>query len=232
MDGCAGQYKNCKNLINLFYHKCDFDVDAKCVFFPTSHGKQPCDGIGGTVKRLAFKASLEKVNTSSILNTADMFEFCLDNTPGIDFHFISKEKLDETRARLIERFNKAVTIPGTRSFHEFQPLSQNTICMKYCSEDEEFATRFSFAHEEANTNRVEVFQLVKSLDFVCCLYDQQWWVGMILEKNNQESDLHNIKFMHPHGPSPSFMWPSVQDVCWVPSNQIALQDRHSYNSNW
>ena len=32
-DGCAGQHKNCKNLINLCYHKCDFDVDAKCLFF-------------------------------------------------------------------------------------------------------------------------------------------------------------------------------------------------------
>ena len=49
-DQCAGQYKNCKNLYNLCHHKADCNIDAKWVFFATSHGKQPCDGIGGTVK--------------------------------------------------------------------------------------------------------------------------------------------------------------------------------------
>ena len=26
--------------------------------------------------------------------------------------------------------------------------------------------------------------------------------------------------MHPHGPSPSFMWTSFGDICWVPNNHI------------
>ena len=42
---------------------------------------------------------------------------------------------------------------------------------------------------------------------------------MVLEENEQERDLH-IKFMYPHGPSPSFTWPFVEDVCWVPRNRI------------
>jgi len=49
-DGCSGQHKNYKNFLNLTYHKHDFDVDASWVFFATSHGKSPCDGIGGMVK--------------------------------------------------------------------------------------------------------------------------------------------------------------------------------------
>ena len=39
-------------------HKMDFDVDCVWNFFATSHRKSPCDGIGGTIKRLATKASL------------------------------------------------------------------------------------------------------------------------------------------------------------------------------
>ena len=50
-DGCAAQYKNYKNLLNLSYHKSDFGLDAAWSFFATSHGKSPCDGIGGVVKR-------------------------------------------------------------------------------------------------------------------------------------------------------------------------------------
>jgi len=52
-DGCAGQYKNCKNLINLTNHK-------KKKIWNTSHGKNSCDGIGGSIKRSVQRASLQR----------------------------------------------------------------------------------------------------------------------------------------------------------------------------
>jgi hypothetical protein len=58
-DGAASQYKNFKNFINLLHHKHDFNLDGEWHFFATSHGKGPCDGIGGTLKRLARRASLQ-----------------------------------------------------------------------------------------------------------------------------------------------------------------------------
>ena len=57
-NGSAAQYKNRKNIVNLCYHKEDFWVQAEWHFYATSHGKGPCDGIGGTVKCLAATASL------------------------------------------------------------------------------------------------------------------------------------------------------------------------------
>ena len=57
-DGCGGQYKNFKNSLNLCFHKQDFGIEAEWIFFATSHGKSPCDGIGGAVKRHAAKRSL------------------------------------------------------------------------------------------------------------------------------------------------------------------------------
>ncbi len=59
-DGCAAQYKNYKNFLNLTFHKEDFGIDADWTFFASSHGKSPCDGIGGTVKRLVARASLQR----------------------------------------------------------------------------------------------------------------------------------------------------------------------------
>ena len=59
-DGCAGQYKNLKNFLNLCCHEKDFGIPAEWHFFATSHGKGPSDGIGGSIKREATKASLEK----------------------------------------------------------------------------------------------------------------------------------------------------------------------------
>jgi hypothetical protein len=57
-DGCAGQYKNCKHFINICHHQQDFSTEWRWSFFATSHRKSPCDGIGGTVKRLTSIASL------------------------------------------------------------------------------------------------------------------------------------------------------------------------------
>ena len=46
-----------KKIDNLCQHKSDFGVNTMWVFFATSHGKQPCDEIGGTVKQLVSNAS-------------------------------------------------------------------------------------------------------------------------------------------------------------------------------
>jgi len=59
-DGCAAQYKNQKNFLNLCHHTTDFNVAAEWVFFAIGHGKPPCDRIGGTMKRTATKASLQR----------------------------------------------------------------------------------------------------------------------------------------------------------------------------
>ena len=60
-DGCAGQYKNRSNFINLYYHKMDFDVECEWHFFATSHEKSACDGIGGVVKKMPAKAPTETI---------------------------------------------------------------------------------------------------------------------------------------------------------------------------
>ena len=61
-DGSAAQYKNYKNLTNLIFHDRDFDLQAEWHFFATSHGKNACDGVGGTIKRLAARGSLQRTN--------------------------------------------------------------------------------------------------------------------------------------------------------------------------
>ena len=56
-DGAASQYKNKKNFVNLAFHNRDFKNRH---FFATDHGKGPPDGLGGTVKREAARASLKR----------------------------------------------------------------------------------------------------------------------------------------------------------------------------
>ena len=59
-DRCAAQCKNRYNFTNLCYHEEDLGLKCEWNFFATSHGKNVCDGIGGTVKLATACASLQK----------------------------------------------------------------------------------------------------------------------------------------------------------------------------
>ncbi len=83
--GCAGQYRNRFNFLNLLHHEQDFHVQAEWHFFATSHGKNACDGIGGTVKRATAKASLQRVVSDQILTPLDMFQFVKSSISSINF---------------------------------------------------------------------------------------------------------------------------------------------------
>ena len=85
-DGCADQYKNCKNFINICHHEQDFAMKCTWSFFATSHGKSPCDGIGGTVKTLTSIVSLHRTTNNHILTASAMFDFCQIEIKGISFY--------------------------------------------------------------------------------------------------------------------------------------------------
>ena len=93
-------------------------------------GKQPCDGIGGTVKRIVSKKSLRRPTTKQILSTEFMFEYCKSTIEGIKFILFEKKEDEEVRRSLTMRFKNASTVPGTRSFHQFIPLARDKIAMK------------------------------------------------------------------------------------------------------
>lgn len=84
-DGAPTQYKNKNNFRNICLHLTDFDMACKWNFFATGHGKGPCDGIGGTVKRLAARASLQRIAGSGgqILSAQDLHRFCSASVPGM-----------------------------------------------------------------------------------------------------------------------------------------------------
>ena len=88
-DGCAAQYKNRFNLINLCHHLEDFGIEAEWNFFATSHGKNACDGIGGTVKRYLTKASLMRTVDHQILSPKAVFDYCSEHlSKNIIFFYV------------------------------------------------------------------------------------------------------------------------------------------------
>ena len=129
-DGCSGQYKSFKASLNLCHHQIDFGIDAEWGFFATSHGKSPCDGIGGTVKRKVLRASLQRPINNQILTFSAVVDFCNSSIAGVIFMVVQKQDTIPVREKLDARYKLGDTISGSRSAHHFIPTSQYTIQKK------------------------------------------------------------------------------------------------------
>ena len=212
-DGCAGQYKNRFNFINLCHHNEDFGLFAEWHFFATSHGKSACDGIGGTAKRLTLKASLQRPVSNQILTPQDMFAFCRDNIHGVHFYFVSAESIQEVDAALQERFSESHTLKGTQRYHRYVPLSTTTLAV----------------HEVSSGPRARVVSIVEALqidisdvvkgNYVACMYDKKVWYGIVNDISEEFGDFL-IKFMHPSGGMNKFVFPESDDICWIEESDI------------
>lgn len=128
-DGCAAQYKNRFNFLNLLHHERDFGMPASWHFHPTSHGKNLCDGVGGTVKRNAYRTSLQRGPTDQIDTAKKFFEF-VKTLPKIECDFTTKaDHVQHDRAQS-RRFRNCPAVHGCRAMHAFFPAENNTLILK------------------------------------------------------------------------------------------------------
>ena len=118
-DGCDGQYKNQKHFYNLCFHASDCEWN----FFATTHGKLPCDGIGGTMERGTAKAGLQKTTSGHILIAEQMFKFCKEAIPSVNVVYITANEINTARSKLEHQYSITEAIPGTRSYHQYIPTS-------------------------------------------------------------------------------------------------------------
>jgi hypothetical protein len=118
----------------LAYHKNDFGISAEWHFFATSHGKGPCDGIGGTLKRLARRASLQNRIGGVVIQTPEsLYDWCSRNVHNIKSFFVSQIDVQRNEDMLEERFKFGKRIPGTQSFHSFIPIDGNRVEARFLS---------------------------------------------------------------------------------------------------
>lgn len=130
-DGAGSQYKNKYNFLNLLLHEKDFGIKAEWHFFATSHGKGACDGIGGSVKRLAFRATLQD---KTITTVQKLYQWAQDYFKKIDFDIVTINEYNEhENEKLKGRFSKVQTVDGTRSFHCYKVHDKNSLECKIFS---------------------------------------------------------------------------------------------------
>ena len=103
------------------------------------------------------------------------------------------------------------------SFHYFILKSKQKVLFKTTNNDTEFLGTFKYQCNQ------EPCKYEKS-DFVSCLYDNLWWIGISIKIDEAEMDCA-IKFLNPPGPITLFYWPARADIC-----RITFSSEQSYFS--
>ncbi|XP_066585899.1 uncharacterized protein [Prorops nasuta] len=136
-DGAIQQFKN---YMNLYYHKEDFGLNAEWHYFATAHGKGPCDGIGGSLKRIAARTSLHLPFDKQISTSQQLYDWAVkpNSLPNIHVDFLSNERYIQAKELLQIRYKRAKTITGTQKYHCVIPNRNGTLKFKEFSLSSEF----------------------------------------------------------------------------------------------
>ena len=123
-DGAPQQFKNYKNVLNLYYHNTDFKIEAEWHFFHTAHGKGACDGIGGSVKRAAGKASLRLSPDKQILTAVSLYEWLKNygTFSNVEFFYSPLVEYNKNVKKLKKRFDNKNRVKDPHKQHSICPL--------------------------------------------------------------------------------------------------------------
>ena len=153
-DGAPQQFKNYKHFCNIYNFKNDFKVEVEWHFFASAHGKGPCDGVGGTLKRQATRVSLQKKG-QLIRTPIELYNWASKSTslPSMAFKYVNNAVYEETKIFLQPRFEKAEPIKDTQKLHCIIPSSNDRVYVKEYSFSEH-SKLFSIVKEVPKKRRV------------------------------------------------------------------------------
>ncbi len=220
-DGCGGQYKNCKNFFLLCKHNENFALNASWSFFATSHGKSSCDAVGGAVKRAVTAESLRRAKPEDvpIKTVSEFMNFCTGREESgktkVSHFELKKEDILRKREEVAKLDPK--TVDGTRSFHQFVPLSSFVIGCKRVSSDQDYSLEFDFREEFIPITLI-------SNTFFACVIDNQWFPVFVTAVKEEEKELEAIILScQTINKKKFFEWPNVASTTFIPFRHALLE---------
>lgn len=155
------------------------------------------------------KGSPQRPLNDQILNVDDMFSFCNEKLTKIKYFLIKSEEVAKISETLKRHFDCSATVVGTRSYHKYVPVSESIVRCYFTSDSKEHAD-----HPVSSSIPLSL----KRKDSIACVYDNQWWIGEVVDVSNENDDVM-VHFYHPPGPHTSFKLSQVDNV-WVPINNV------------
>lgn len=130
-DSPSSQYRNRFIFDTLARHEDLYGMMSTWNFFEAGHGKGPCDGLGGTTKRLADEAI--KQGKAVIQDAKDFYRWCIVSslTPKVDFLYVEADTCEEKREELKKMTIK--TVKNTMKIHAVIGISATELYTKETS---------------------------------------------------------------------------------------------------
>ncbi|XP_066298277.1 uncharacterized protein [Branchiostoma lanceolatum] len=231
-DSPSSQYRNKTMFSILSDHESLFGVPACWNYFEAGHGKGPCDGVGGTAKRMADQAVNHQETT--IQDAHDFYKWASQQEKSvIKYMFVHKAECQESQAYLAEKYGQVKAIPGTMSFHavvgrlgEIESRSTTCYCER-CFDTNGFRTSTTCKWEKhkISTNTgptaAEASATIRIDDYVAAVYDSNWYVGVVEDEDDGE---YCVRFMQQAGQK--FKWPRRKDDLWIkPADVLCVVEK-------
>ena len=110
-----------------------------------------------------------------IISVNAIKEFCEQNLSSIKVFVVSELEIEVQR---LETTTLPQTIPGTRKYHDFTPITNEIIGCKTVSSEEKFSKRFNLLTKETYN--------WSSNTYVSLAIDNDWKIGLIFETFEDE----------------------------------------------
>ena len=123
-DSPTSQYRNKAIFRVIAKHQELFGMKATWSYFEAGHGKGPCDGLGGTIKRLADDAIKREV--AIIQDANEFYAWATTLKSEMSFLFLTKEECEAAKVALEELCASTRTIQGTMMIHAVSYASAST----------------------------------------------------------------------------------------------------------
>jgi hypothetical protein len=95
--------------------------------------KSACDGVGGTLKRLVPKTSLQRPYNDQIMTPHQLYEWAQSSIHNSSFDFVTENEYKEEASLLSSRFATVETVCGTQQLHAFMLVKKGVLNTKMFS---------------------------------------------------------------------------------------------------
>lgn len=96
-------------------------------YLASFRGKEDCDGVGGSLKRLAYRAVLQNKPNS---NDKQLFEWACSNFTDIEFVCVLLKEFQKYNENMKHLLSKAKAAVGTRQYHCYKPVDTKSLNCK------------------------------------------------------------------------------------------------------
>lgn len=235
-DSPTSQYRNKIIFNTIANHESKYNISAKWNYWEAGHGKGPCDGLGGTCKRMADEAV--KTGKISIQDPTDFFAWTQSNhcnMRNVKFIFVSSE----TCQQKAEELNKLSLRPvaGTMKIHAVVGKGDSTVSVRntscYCDiclpglvtcdtwREESLTIQQKKSRPEPEL-RIQSELLEKNDtytidEYVAAVYLDNWYIGQIRDIDTDDNTVE-VSFLEKK--KSLFQWPSRSDIIWVDNSSV------------